>query len=146
MVLKLSKGLWLVSVLGVLAALLFVYAGLPEDVIVLQEGTDFVYLGREAFFYICLSVITLVNALVFMVGSVYRKDEALRAWFNGMVVILNIFFVLSLFLINAINSNEKFNFDRIGFLIYGSIALIAVWATSWPIFVLIRKFSGKASV
>lgn len=146
MALKLSKGLWLVSVLALLAALLFVYASVPEDVIVMQQGTDFVYAGRESFFYITLIVVTLINAMVFMVSALYKKDEALRTWFNGMIIILNVFFILSLFLINAINSNEKFDFERIGFLIYGSIALIAVWATSWPIFVLIRKFSGKASV
>lgn len=146
MLLRLSKGLWLVSVLGVLATLLFVYAGLPEDLIVMQSGGEFVYLGRETFFYFALVAITLTNALVFMVSALYKKDEALRTWFNGLVVILNIFFVVSLFLINAINSNEKFDFDRIGFMIYGSVALIGVWATAWPIFVLIRKFSGKATV
>ena len=143
MVLKLSKGLWLVSALGVLATLLFVYAGLPEDVVVMQSGSDFGYLGREAFFYLVLVAITLTNAFVFLVSALYKKDEALKIWVNGLIVILNIFFMVSLFLINAINSNEKFDFTRIGFLVYGSVALIGVWATAWPIFVLIRKFSGK---
>ena len=146
MALKISKGVWLVSIMGVLAAMLFVYAGLPEDVVVMEGSTGFIYAGRETFFYVSLAVITLVNALVFMVSTLFKKDEALRAWFNGLVITLNIFFVVSLFLFNAINSNEKFDLERIGFLIYGSVILIAVWAISWPIFALIRKFSGKASV
>jgi hypothetical protein len=146
MVLKLSKGVWLVSVMAMLAALLFVYAGVPENVIVTQNGADYVYVGREVFFYVSLAVITLINSLVFMVSAMYKKDELLRAWFNGLVGVLNLFFIISLLLINSINSNEKFDYERIGFMIYGSVILVAVWAISWPIIALIRKFSGKASI
>jgi hypothetical protein len=146
MSLKISRGVWFISILLLLAALLFVYASLPEDVIVLQEGADFLYLGRETFFYVCLVVITLINAMVFMVGALFKKDEALRTWFNGLIVILNIFFATSFFLISAINSNEKFDFERIGFMVYGSVILIGIWAISWPIYLLIRKISGKPAV
>jgi hypothetical protein len=132
--------------MGLLATLLFVYAALPEDVIVMQQGTEFLYAGRETFFYVSLVVVTLINAMVFMISALFRSDEGLRAWFNGLVVVLNIFFIIAFFLLNAINSNEKFDFERIGFMIYGSVALIAVWAISWPIYLLVRKFSGKASV
>jgi hypothetical protein len=146
MALRLSRGLWFVSMLGLLAALLFVYAALPEDVIVLQDGADFIYAGREIFFYACLVCVTLINALVFFVSSVFKNDEPLKTWFNGLVVVLNIFFIVAFFLINAVNSNEKFDYAKIGFVIYGSVVLIAVWAISWPIYLLIRKFSGKPTV
>jgi hypothetical protein len=146
MVLRISKGAWFISILGLLATLLFVYASLPDDVIVLQEGADFLYLGKEGFFYLSLVAITLINALVFAVSALFKADQDLRTWFNGLVTVLNIFFIISFFLVNAINSNEKFDFERIGFIIYGSVILIAVWAISWPIYLLIRKFSGKASI
>ena len=146
MVLKLSKGVWLISVMAILATLLFVYAGVPENVIVMQDGSDFMYVGRETFFYVSLAVITLINSLVFMVSAMFKKDELLRAWFNGLVVVLNLFFIISQLVINSINSTEKFDFERIGFMVYGSVILIAVWAISWPIIALIRKFSGKASI
>ena len=51
MFLKLMRGVWFVSILGALAALLLVYASLPEEVIFLQEGADFLQLSREACFW-----------------------------------------------------------------------------------------------
>lgn len=146
MVLKISKGVWFVSVLGVLAALLYVYANLPEQVLVMQQGTDLFHLGREGFFYASLAAITLVNALVFVFSALFKKDSALRTWFNLLTVCLNVFFVISFFLVSAINSFEKFNFEKIGFMVYGSLMLIALCALGWPVYWLIRKFSGKPSL
>jgi hypothetical protein len=146
MVLKISRGIWFVSILAVMATSLFVYASLPEDVIVLQNGVDYLYASRESFFYVSLIVVTLINSLVFLVGALFEKDQALRTWFNGLMAILNIFFIVSFLLIGAINSNEKFKYEDIGFMIYGSVALIAVWAVGWPVYVLIRKISGKQSI
>jgi hypothetical protein len=146
MVLKFSRGIWFVSILAVLATCLFVYASLPEDVIVLQDGLDYLHASRESFFYVSLVVVTLINSLVFLVGALFEKDQALRIWFNGLMAILNIFFIVSFLLISAINSNEKFKYADIGFMIYGSVALIAVWAVGWPVWVLIRKISGKQPI
>ena len=143
--LKISRGIWFVSVLGMLAAFLFVYASLPDDVLVMQEDST-VYVGREGFFYAGLAIVTLVNAMVFMIGSVYRPNIPMRIWFNGLVTALNIFFVIAFLLINAVNSNEKFDFGRIGFMIYGSLVLVVVWAISWPVYLLTRKISGKATI
>lgn len=146
MVLKISRGVWFVSALGLLAALLYVYAMLPEELILTQEGSDYIYGSREPFFYVVLVVITLINALVFLVSAVYEKNTDLRTWFNGLITVLNIFFVMSLFLVGAMNSSEKFDYADIGFLMYGSVILIAVWAAAWPVFLVIRKFSSKAAV
>src|SRR5436190_13533891 len=110
MVLKFSKALWFLSILGVLTALLFVYASL-SDILFFQIGADSMQVGREPFFYVSLAVITLINALVFVVSALLKKNEAFRTWFNGLVVVLNIFFMITLFLISAINSNEKFDFS-----------------------------------
>ena len=134
------------SVLGLLAVLLYVYASLPEDVIISQAEGNVLYGGREGVFYAVLITITLINALVFVMGSIYKNDNALRSWFNGLMVVMNIFFVIALLLLFAINSNERFNFESVGFMVYGSVILVAVWAISWPIYFLIRKFSGKVSV
>lgn len=146
MALKISRGVWFISILATLAALLYVYAGLPENMVVLMEGNDLIYGSREAFFYITLAAMTIVNAFVFLIGSLYRHDETLRTWFNVQVVILNIFFIVAIFLISAINSNERFDFDRIGFIVYGSVALIAFWTMVWPVIAILRKFSRKQAV
>lgn len=144
MILKISRGVWLISVLGALAALLYVYAALPETVFLSRAELSVNSISREVFFYSVLAVLTLFNALVFAVGTVYEQDSSLRAWFNGLIVTFNIFIVVALFFVNSSNSNEKFDFSRIGVTIYSSVTLMAVWALSWPLALLFRKISSKA--
>jgi len=147
MLLKISRGVWFISILGVLASLLFVYAGLQTDTVIITQGeADGISISREVFFYVVLLGITIVNALVFVIGSVFARDEAFRIWFNGLMITLNVFFIVALFFINALNSLEKFDFSRIGFLIYGSVILISLWALSWPVISTFKKFLPKQPV
>jgi membrane-associated HD superfamily phosphohydrolase len=146
MVLRFSKGMWLVSILGVMATLLYAYASLPEQVFLYQEDLKMVTVSKEILFYIFLAGLAIVNVLVFVVSAAYKNAENLRSWFNGLVVTLNIFFVVVLFFLNSSNSNEKFDYTRIGFLIYGSIILVVLWAVSWPVFLFFRKFLSKSQI
>jgi hypothetical protein len=146
MILRISRGFWLISVLSALAALLFVYAALPEVVFLSKGELSVNSVSREMMFYVSLGFLTLVNAMVFAVAAVYKKQEDLRAWFNGLVVTLNIFFIVALFFINSSNSNEKFDYTRIGFTIYGSVGLFVVWAISWPIILVFRKILAKPGI
>jgi hypothetical protein len=142
MIFKIFRAVWFFSLLGVLAALLYVYADLPENVIVQQEGIETVLLTRDVFFYIVVAFLTIINVLVYLISSLYKKDHTFRAWFYGLIIAINFFFVVGLFLINAYNSDERFDFSRIGFAIYGSVGLVALWAISWP---LVRFFDKKSS-
>src|SRR4051812_2903329 len=47
MVLKIFKAVWFLSVLAVLANLLYVYAGLPEQVLIQDESTGRLLVNRE---------------------------------------------------------------------------------------------------
>lgn len=133
MMFKVFKAVWFFSLIGVLGALLYVYADLPENVIVQQEGIESVLIGRDIFFYIVLALLTVTNAMVYAIGSVYKHDLSFKAWFCGLIITLNLFFVVGLFLVNAYNSDERFDFSRIGFVIYGSLGLMVLWAVSWPV-------------
>ena len=146
MALKILRGVWFVSSLGALAALLTVYAALPENVSLYQEGLQFVSVSREAFFYLALAVITLTNALVYIMRGLFEKEEAMRAWFHGLVVTLNVFFVVTLFFVSAYNTTERFNFESVGPFIYASVILVAAWALFWPFRLVIRKILTKPTV
>jgi hypothetical protein len=146
MILRISRGFWLISVLAALGALLYVYAGLPEVVFLSKDEFSVNSVSREVMFYVTLGVLTMVNAMVFAVAAVYEKQEGLRAWFNGLMVTLNIFFIVALFFINSSNSNEKFDYTRIGFTIYSSVSLVVVWAISWPIILVFRKILAKPGI
>ncbi|HYF68933.1 MAG TPA: hypothetical protein VD884_12405 [Ohtaekwangia sp.] len=139
MLFTISRGLWVVSVLGVLAALLYVYAGLPQQVLIQQlEGGDTI-LSRDTVFYIALALSAVVNVSVYLIGAVFKKELTFRAWFNGLIITINVFIMVALFTLGTINSIEKFDYSRIAFLVYGSLILVVLWCLTWPLWVLFQK-------
>jgi len=146
MALKLLKGVWFLSMLAALVALLYVYAGLPQEVIVQDEAGAQVTVSNEGFFYIVMFLMTICNALVYAIGKVYKKNEDLRTWFYGLITTLNIFFIIGMNMISLYNSHEKYDYSRIDFIIYGSVGLILVWIVSWPLYSLFKHLFSKPSI
>jgi len=146
MALKLLKGIWFVSMVTALGTLLYVYAGLPQDVIVQREGGENVSISNEAFFYIVMMFLAISNVMVFVTRKLFQREEDFRTWFYGLITTLNIFFVIALVYISQFNSNERFNYERVAFLIYGSVALIVLWASLWPAYLIFRRLKSKPTV
>lgn len=146
MVVKLAKVVWFLSLLGALAALLTIYAGLPEQVVVQQNNAKLLSLPRDTVFYLSLAIMTIANVLVYVAAKAYAKNEAFRTWFYIFIATLNIFFVVAFNLLNLFNSAERFDYQRIDFVIYGSVILVVLWAIAWPFYLLYRKISHKQTV
>lgn len=143
MALKILKVIWVFSLLGTMASFMYVYAGLPENVVV-NENPQTLALSKEAFFYVALAVIALANALVFGVSRIFSdKEMGFKAWFYGLIACANLFFVIGLSFISLYNSNEKYDFARLGTIIYGSVVLMLLWAISWPVYRLVQKVLVK---
>ena len=81
MILKIFKAVWFLSLMAWLALFLYVYASLPEDVLV-REVENKVILSREVIFYLFLAAIVLVNGLVFIVNPYSRVR---RIFFPGFM-------------------------------------------------------------
>jgi len=146
MVLKLFKAAWFFSLMGVLVSFMYVYASLPEKVILL-ESDEVVSISREALFYIVLVLLALINVIVFVFSRLYRGGDAhFLTWFYGQIMTLNFFFIIALSYTSLYNSSEKFDYSRIGGMIYGSVIFMIVWAMSWPVYSVFRKFLSKPSV
>jgi len=146
MALKILKVIWFFSLLGMMATFMYVYASLPESVVVKENGQTMA-LSKEALFYIVLAVIAIANALVFAVSRIYSERESdFKAWFYGLIACANLFFVIGLSFISLYNSNEKYDFGRLGVIIYGSVGLMLMWATSWPVYRVLQKFFDKQPV
>ncbi len=146
MVLKIFKGIWFLSVLITLVVLLLNYASLPEEVAVQEDGVSQVSINKEAFFYLATGFLALINVLVFIINKLYAKQTDFRTWFYGLVITFNIFFIISISLINVYNSSEKFNYNNIAFAIYGSLALLIGWTVAWPAYIIYLKFFPKQSI
>ena len=145
MALKLFRALWFLSVLVVLANLLYVYASLPERVII-QEA-DRVDMSKEWLFYSAIVTIVGINLLVYLFKWLYRGEgEDVRSWFHGQIITINIFIIIALQALNVYNSSEMFDHSRVAFFLTGSLGLILLWAALWPLYLLFQKFSIKQTV
>lgn len=143
---KIFKAVWFLSMLGVLVILLYIYAGLPLEVVVNENGGDPTLMDKDSFFYLSAGLIAIVNALVFVVNKIYRNDADFRTWFYGLVICLNFFFVVALNFIGLYNSGDTFDYSRIEYLILGSTGLFVLWAVSWPVYSLYRKLYVKETI
>jgi hypothetical protein len=142
MIVKILRGVWFISMLAVVANLLYVYAGLPEEVVVFEEGADINTVGRETMFYSWFTIVGAVNVLVYIFSKSLVPDEGFRTWFTGLIITLNFFLIIALSFISLHNSNESFDFSRTGVVLYIALGLVVAWLISWPIVLLIRKFSA----
>lgn len=146
MVVKLLKGVWFLSLMATLAAFMYVYASLPE-VILLRKGETAPSITRNGLFYVTLAVIAIFNAFVFVISRIYyQENNFFKAWFYGLIIFLNLFFIVTLQFVNLYNSGEKFDYESIGYIIYGSIGLVVLWTSLWPIYFLAQRFLGKEAV
>ncbi|MBL7865354.1 MAG: hypothetical protein JNK10_10780 [Cyclobacteriaceae bacterium] len=146
MIVKIIKGVWFLSLLTAIAVLLYSYASFPEDIQV-REGAQMQTVTRNGFFYAILGLLAVFNSLVFVVTKIMgEQDPFFRIWFYGLVVLFNLFIVVSLQFFNLYNSAERFDYDRIGYIIYGSVGLILLWALLLPLKMILKKFSRKQIV
>lgn len=147
MILKIFRAVWFLSLLAVLANLMYVYAGLPEQVTVAEKGGATSYImDKEPLFYSALACIGIINLLVFLFSKSITPREDFRTWLNGFVITLNFFFIVGFSFIGLYNSAEHFDFSRIGFIIYASVILIALWAISWPVYLIGKRIFSKQVV
>jgi hypothetical protein len=138
MALKIAKGIWFVSLIIFLAIFFYNYASLGPSVTIV-EGTSPIVASKEAVFYGFLVIAALLNLFVFLVSRFFSGTE-FKAWFYGLVVTINAFLAIAINYLALYNSLEKFNYEQIGGIIYGSIVLIVVWLTAWPLYLLIKRF------
>ena len=143
MIVKVFKGVWFFSLLATVAIFLYVYASLPADIQLREDRA----ISRDTLFYTTLAILTLFNALIFAMSRLYAgRDDYFRAWFYGLMVFLNLFIVVSLQFLNVYNSQEKYSYDSIGFVIYGSLGMVVLWSSLWPVYFLSQRIFNKQSV
>jgi hypothetical protein len=128
------------------ATLLYNYAGWQEELIVQEESSGVTSMNREVLFYVLVAAFALINVLVYLVGKVFPSAEHFRAWVHGLMIAINIFFIIATNFIGLYNSAEKFDYSRIGFIINGSVWLVVCCAAVWPLYLLYQKIFIKQAV
>lgn len=146
MPLKIFRVVWFLSVLALFATLLYDYAGWQQQLVIQENGLDRVLVSREVLFYVLVGIFSLVNVQVYIMAKFFAVEEDFRAWFHGLVITINIFFIIAMNLIGLYNSGEAFDYERIGVIIYGSVIFMIVWALAWPAYLLYQKIFIKQPV
>ena len=92
-------------------------------------------------------MLAIFNALVFVINRVTPEEDAFfKIWFFGLVVFFNLFITVSLQFFSLYNSQEKFDYDSIGYIIYGSVSLIILWASLYPVNKILQQFKPKQAI
>jgi hypothetical protein len=146
MALKIFRAVWFLSVLAVLARLLFGYAGWQEELVIQEKEGEQLLVNKEALFYVLTAMIVLINVVVYIFRKLFERNEQLRTWIHILITSINIFFIVAISLVGVYNSFEKFNYQSIEFIIYGSVGLIICVALAWPVYAFWQKFFVKQAV
>ena len=111
---------------------------MPEKIALFTDsaGNPSNYVSRNAFFYLSLAIIALVNG-VFMAYNefvnVLNKTgnqefiDSMRIWTNGLLTLLNLFFITAIIFLNAFNSLARIDYFNFGFMIYVVLGLTFLW-------------------
>lgn len=144
MALKGLKGVWFLSMVAALAVLLYVYASLPQQVVIQDQIDGAVSVSNETVFYLTMLLMAITNVLVFVVSRVLSHDIPLRTWFYGLIATLNVFYIVGLNYLALFNMEINARAaEQMAILIYGSIALMLLWALAWPVYLVFRRISPK---
>jgi hypothetical protein len=141
MIAKVFKVIWFVSILVMMGVLLYCYASWPEWVRLSDADSD-MSIDKGWLFYGTLGLLALLNMFAFIFPRLGSADSFM-AWFFGVLACLHIFLVSGLIFITVFNSSERYDFARLGPMLYTSIALLASWIIAWPVYQLLTKFSAK---
>lgn len=139
MILKILKGVWFFSLLGLMALFFYVYASLPE-VVVFSDELDGFSVSRNSFFYLFIVSLVAVNVLVFLIDKLVKlPNQAFHAWFYGLVVTLNAFYFSTLLYLLVLNGGDRYDFSRMGPVMFGSMILIVIWILGGAFYFLLKK-------
>lgn len=152
MILKIFRVVWFFSILGLLGFFMYTYAALP-DPIVIMDDTEQVSISKELWFYCVLFLAAIFNMFVYVFRALNKsrpdltspgrfaeaRGEAFVSWFYGLVICLNLFIIVAVSYVSLFNGGERFEYHRIGVIIYGSIALMIAWAFAWPLYSIFAK-------
>jgi len=152
MILKIFRVVWFFSILGVLGFFMYTYASLPDPIVVMDD-TDQIRVSKETWFYSVLFLVAIFNMFVYVFRALNRsrsvslgqsaaqrqEGEDFVSWFYGLVICFNLFMIVSVSYISLFNGGERFEYQRIGVIIYGSVALMIAWTFAWPVYLIFAK-------
>jgi len=139
MISKVFKVIWIITFLSVCTVFFYAYSAFPEQV---RLGFGETVVSRSAFFYFSVILIALFNGLAFTVVKFLNEDWK-KAWFYGLLCCLHIFLSSTYIFIAILNSNERFDYMRLGPVLAGSLILLIGWVASVPLWIYFNRNENR---
>lgn len=149
------KLFWVFSLIGFLAALLFSYTSIPEqvDIALGSSVVSSIFLSRDVYFYAMIGIMVFTNATLLTMAKVLNIIPSLEAsntfkvniinWLGSFSVILNLFFSITALIVGFYNNPAFESPTHYNYLAYIGLVLILVWLFGL-LYVLVKKNGVKA--
>ncbi|MFZ9982240.1 MAG: hypothetical protein ACO3FI_09440 [Cyclobacteriaceae bacterium] len=140
MISKVFKVIWIITLLMVCGILFYTYSALSDQV---SLGLKNTIVSRSVFFYGSIILIALFNGLAFSVVRVLKEDWK-KSWFYGLLCCLHIFLSSTFIFIAILNSNERFDYIRLGPALAGSLILLVGWVLTLPVWIYFNRSLSRS--
>jgi len=143
---RVLKSFTTLTIILYVPVLLLVYAFLGEKcgIIFTESGEALFLITKNEFFYYFLFSFFLFHVIIYL----YKKSSVTKnkdnskpifIWLQGMVLAINIFFILMTVFIGFANNAIDYTFESIKFIGYAGPAFIMIWLIAFPVFLLKKK-------
>jgi len=142
---KLIRVLWLLSLVGFLITFLTTYANLEEAIkLKINIEADPITIGRDSFFYLCISIFLIINVLLYVFARILRNlpapqpnqslwlaSPALRKrlikWLLSFAFVFNLLFIFAVILIGNMSNMYARGNITFNVWIYTTGLFFAIW-------------------
>ncbi|MCV9386113.1 hypothetical protein [Reichenbachiella ulvae] len=150
---KAIKFCYLISIPLFLAVLLYYYAMLPDQLSLYFEGESSVFnLSKGNFFYSAIGLFILTNGIIIIYRQLAQsqvdqslidfadmnRQESLYHWVQGLSLMFNVVYILSIIYIGLFHSKENFDITDYNILVYLGPIFIVLWIF-WFFYLLATK-------
>jgi hypothetical protein len=125
----------------VCAVFFYAYSAFPDQV---SLGFGEAVISKSVFFYSSVILIALFNGLAFTVVR-FLKEDWKKSWFYGLLCCFHIFLSSTFIFIAILNSNERFDYLRLGPALAGSLILLVGWVLTIPLWIYFNRNTGQES-
>ncbi|MBR9997967.1 MAG: hypothetical protein KFF73_03305 [Cyclobacteriaceae bacterium] len=131
------------SIIVFLAVLLVVYAFLPDPagIVFTDKGNVIYEISRNTFFYMFAGGFLLFQLTFFLFNTLVSKNRfktagryGLAAWFRGMFLAVNIFFILLILFYGFANNAISYSYSSVLFMGIAGPVILVIWLLLFPVF------------
>ena len=142
---RLLKFFWLLSGFIGFLILIYSYANIVGNEIIIPNLFTEVSISKNVYFYSVVAAIIIINGPIYFLSHILKSKKDLSSnffykielWLFGMALIINFFIISTVIFLALLNNSYIKYLDNIGYLIIASLAALVIWLLRLPL--LLKK-------